>query len=69
MTDPNDKPLRSESDDPWGVGQRADGTIDVFDEGELPARRAARDAEEAAFADVGDDPDDLSDLDDPLPEA
>lgn len=54
----------------FGIGQKADGTIDVFPASELAARIAARDADEAATTYAiedaelqDDDVGDLGDLD------
>ena len=50
---PKDAPLRE--DDNWGPGQKADGTIDIFDEEELRKRLIQRNADEEAFKDYGED--------------
>lgn len=44
-----DDPHCSFTDTSFGIGQRADGTIDVFPESELAARIAQRDAQDAAI--------------------
>ena len=45
-------PLRE--DDNWGPGQKADGTIDIFDEEELRKRLIQRKADDEAFKDYGE---------------
>ena len=49
---PKDAPLRE--DDNWGPGQKADGTIDIFDEEELRKRLIQRKADDEAFKDYGE---------------
>lgn len=73
MSDPKGGPLRPASEDNWGIGQRADGSIPSVED--FPESVTRRDADEAAFDEMmdGESPeeiedDDLSDLDDPLPE-
>jgi hypothetical protein len=55
-------PLRE--NDHWGVGERADGSINVMTEDEARIARMKRDAEDEVFgASIeGEDPDDISDL-------
>lgn len=72
-------PFREDNDslDPkkgFGIGQLADGKLDIFPLDELPAREAERDRQEAetdyavaqseaGFPDLEEDLDDISDLD------
>lgn len=53
-------------EDNWGIGEMADGTINVIPEDKLLESVAERDADESAFAAMlaGIDLDDVSDLDD-----
>ena len=55
-------------DDHWGVGQQADGSIDVMTEEEARAAIARRDAEDEAWSGMmdGEDLDDISDLNDEI---
>ena len=46
-------PLRE--GDNWGPGQKADGSIDIFDEEELRKRLIQRNADDEAFKDYGED--------------
>ena len=48
-----DAPMRK--NDNWGPGQKADGSIDIFDEEELRKRLIQRNADDKAFEDYGDD--------------
>ena len=60
------KPQDVRKDDNWGVGQMADGSINIMTEDEAIKARAARDAEDEAFSVemTDEDLDDISDLDD-----
>lgn len=49
-TDPKDDTHESFKDSGKAIGQKADGTLDIFDLSELPARIAERDRQEAAWA-------------------
>lgn len=67
MTDPKREGIDTErSEDNWGPGERADGSLNTIAPEDLAASVAQRDADESAFAAMleGIDPDDLSDLDD-----
>lgn len=67
MSDPKQPTGRPMSEDPWGVGQNADGSINVVSPEDFPRLLAEREADEAAFSDIADDEgdlDDVSDLDD-----
>lgn len=64
MSDPKKDEGSMTTSDPFGVGMLADGTLNVVPEGELAARIAARDAEEAVEALPEEDLDDVSDLED-----
>lgn len=51
MSDPKDTKRPA---DPYGIGQNADGTLNIVPEGELKQRIAERDAEEEEGSEPGD---------------
>jgi hypothetical protein len=69
MSDPKREGIdQPRGNDDWGVGQMADGTIDVIPDDKFAESVAERDADESAFnamlEGVDLDDDDLSDLED-----
>lgn len=69
MSDPKREGIdQPRGKDDWGVGQMADGTIDVIPDDKFSESVAERDADESAFnamlEGVDLDDDDLSDLED-----
>jgi len=57
---------KTRADDNWGVGQQADGSINVMTEEQAREAMVRRDAEDEAWSSMmdGEDLDDISDLND-----